>query len=308
MQSKVQPEFSKKELDPEKLLKKTLKFLKRIDYYFRLSISHPEDRENLHKLRVSIRNFIVNLNLLSVYFPSFKRKIIKSGIKILKNCTDHMRDIDVFAHYFEEIFDIKEDGVAGSNGIDAVYHNLLESKKQYYAEFYTIFYDFITYDFFRYWRSILKKHHDFTPKYQEKFHNHLVGKLKENWFNFEEKLPTNIDDEEELHQLRIAGKKFRYSFDSIKELFPEDISTEVSRIMTDIQDSLGTINDCKMVLNLLDKNNENKTSENPMVNNTIAHRYFLRLIQEKKKFFLNQRENWLANGTIEQISNIIYMT
>lgn len=299
--------LSKKNLDPEEQLKKTLKFLKKIDYYFRLSISQPEDNENLHKLRVSMRNFMVNLNLLSLYYPKFKRKIISSGLKILRDCTDHLRDIDVFAHYFEEIFEINKDNFSNSRGIDGVYHNLLESKKYYYFEFYTIFYDFIAYDFFKYWKSILKKHDDFTPKLQEKFRIHLADKLKENWFRFEEKLQTNIDDDEELHQLRIAGKKFRYSFDSIKELFPDEISNDISRIMADVQDSLGTINDCKMVLQLLDKVKDNKKTKNPMITNTIAHRYFLRLIQEKKRFFLNQRENWIANGTIEKISNIIYL-
>ena len=131
--------------------------------------------------------------------------------------------------------------------------------------------------------------------------------MKELWYDFESQIKTNIDDEEALHQLRIAGKKFRYSFDSLKKFFPNDVQNEINQIMVKIQDSLGTINDCKMILQLLDKKkNNNISNNNPMVTTTISHRYFLRLIQEKKKMFQSERDQWIVSRTIEHISNIIY--
>jgi CHAD domain-containing protein len=289
--------MTKNALDPKTQLKRIIKHLKKIEFYFRKSISQPDNIENLHKLRVNIRNLYVNLNFLNIYYPKYKRKIILSGMKILKDCTNHIRDIDVFIDYFEKIFEINKTNIS-KNGIDGLYQELVEKRKNNFAELHQIFYDFISYDFFKYWRSILKNHHKFSPKYKEKYQIYLINRLKETWYRFEEKLQTDIDDEEELHQLRIAGKKFRYSFETVKELYPDETRKDINNIMVDIQDSLGTINDCKMILQLLDNKVTKFQDNNPMKSTTISHRYFFRLIQEKKKFFESQRENWFENRVL----------
>lgn len=296
------------DLDPDIQLKKTMKFLQKIEYYFRRTIANPQDKENLHKLRVNIRNFEVNFNYLYPFFPKYKRKIITSGLKVLKDCTDHLRDMDVFQEYIEKIFEIREGNeVTNSNGIDALYHELTISKQTYFLELQRIFYDFISFDFFKYWRTILKSHFKTSTQLKEKFHSIVVNKLKESWYEFETQIKNVVENEDELHQLRIAGKMFRYSFESMKDLFSEESQREIDRIMIDIQDSLGTINDCKMILQLLDnKKNKNNSNENPMLTTTISHRYFFRLIQEKKKEFQTKRDGWISSKVIDKISVTIY--
>ena len=294
-------------LDPDLQLKSTMKYLKRIDRYFRLSIAQPDDIENLHKIRVNLRNFYVNFNYLSPYYPKYKRKIVTSGLKVLKDCTDQIRDLDVFQEHIEKIFEINKDQNVPKNGIDALYYDLNVMRKKRFLDLQKIFFDFISYDFFKYWQTVLNEHRKESEKLNLKFQNLVLNTLKELWYNFESQIMSNIDDGEALQQLRSAGKKFRYSFDSLKDFFPDEVQKEISGIMIDIQDSLGTINDCKMILQMLDKKKaENIPNNNPMVTTTISHRYFLILIKEKKKLFQSDREQWVALRTIDHISNIIY--
>lgn len=297
---------SKDSINPKRQLKKTFKYLKKIEHYLRMSIAQPDDIENLHQLRVNIRNFFVNFSFLRLFYPSFKRKIILSGIKALKDCSDHIRDFDVFIEYIETIFEIEKETNSPKNGIDALYQQLLIERKANYAELHKIFFDFMTFDMFKYWRSLLKEHAKFTRKNQKKYVVFLTNRIKESWYEFEEKINVNVDDEEELHQLRIAGKKFRYSFQSLKEFFPTEIVEDISRIMADIQESLGTINDCKVILLKLDQKKEQNKTLFSTNSQTISQRYFFRLIQEKKKIFLSQRDGWNNSRSIEKISAVIY--
>lgn len=297
--------ISKNKISSKEQIRKTLKILKKIEQYFRLSISQPNEIENIHKLRVYIRNFFVNVKYLSPYYPKYKRKIILSGLNVLKDCTDRIRDVDVFQDYIQKIFDIKQENNLSKNGIDALYSDLTVMREQSFHELQRIFFDFISYDFFKYWRTILKSPRKDSDKRTDKFQSLLSNKLKESWYEFESRIQTSTDDEEALHSLRIAGKKFRYSFDSLKDFFSHDVQNEINRIMVDVQDSLGTINDCKTILFMLDEKKKVQ-NQNPMVITTISHRYFFRLIQEKKKFFQTQRNMWLSSKTIENIALAIY--
>ena len=53
----------------------------------------------------------------------------------------------------------------------------------------------------------------------------------------------DLADSEKLHQMRIAGKRLRYSMELLAGAFPSTFQTELYPIFEDVQDRLGEIND-----------------------------------------------------------------
>jgi inorganic triphosphatase YgiF len=57
--------------------------------------------------------------------------------------------------------------------------------------------------------------------------------------------------EEELHRLRIAGKKLRYTAEFFRSLYPKKQATKFIQALSDVQDHLGSLNDAAVSRQLL---------------------------------------------------------
>jgi hypothetical protein len=56
---------------------------------------------------------------------------------------------------------------------------------------------------------------------------------------------------DELHQLRIAAKKLRYTLELVTPLYAADLAGPLERV-TDVQTRLGAINDCRTVRSMIE--------------------------------------------------------
>jgi CHAD domain-containing protein len=59
------------------------------------------------------------------------------------------------------------------------------------------------------------------------------------------------DDEKAMHQVRICGRRIRYTLDILKDFLPDTKISAVGQKLTELQDSLGQTNDRQMTIRFL---------------------------------------------------------
>jgi len=222
------------------------------------------DSEFLHDFRIAVRRTRSLLSLLKKYLPKDTLIHFEAEFKWLGSITGPLRDIDVYLLKKEEFVHVLPATLRG--GLNPFFDDLaLKRKKerkalqkhlvsQRYRNLTNSWYHFLT----------DASSELFTGK-GEQLCLPVVNKIIQKRFTRLIKEGNCIDDNsanEQLHKLRIKGKKFRYLLEFFKSFYGSQEITAFLGHMKKLQDNLGDFNDLSVQTTLLENRLEELRSRN----------------------------------------------
>lgn len=263
------------------------------------------DEECLHQMRVALRRLRVVLGMAEMFHADTELSSLREQVAALCRELGQLREWDVFvtqtlagvsAHLSEN---------AGLQEILHASENLRKQHQEYvqkilqsqdYQRFLLHFGVWLNGGYFRalaennstlsfFAALVLQRHSKQVVKYGEHLANFLSkkkeGKLK--------------DGAHELHMLRIACKKLRYSVEMFFLLYPDTKVRIYLSALTLLQDILGLLNDIAVARRLLDELEASVRQEAILlVRGWIEHDYRERLVELRKawKRFSREKAFW----------------
>ena len=103
------------------------------------------------------------------------------------------------------------------------------------------------------------------------------------------------EQSDQLHALRIACKKFRYSIEVFESLFPDEAVRKYLSHLAELQDILGTLNDISVARRLLDElDNAARHDTLTLVRGWLEHDYAEHVagFQKAWKHYAAQKSFW----------------
>ena len=216
------------------------------DVFKRLPQMHDAggDVENVHKLRVATRRTVEALRAFKKALGGKLTRDLRHKLKRLRLAADQARDADVFIERLEKSPD--EPGHATLMRLarghrDEAQPDLLGIQEQAQAEGWK--------NQFKAALGNLRARKD--EKGQPKFKSAARTYLKKSLKQFVKASHGNLEDDAELHQVRIRTKRLRYAIEIGKNAFPPTLGGPIYTQIEGWQDRLGDINDRAVALNLL---------------------------------------------------------
>lgn len=224
--------------------------------------------EPLHQMRVAVRKMRVALSLFGDHLHPDQKKRIRKGLRHLGATLGEVRDLDIFweksaLHYnasvpdsYQEFCQVEDEWAAARNQHQRKMAAYLAGPK--YKKFKKKFLQFL--------KPPFQPENPVVPV--SRFAVQKIATALKSVQSFRPVLQSpTLDD---LHALRIALKKLRYTIEFFVDLMGEDIQTCLKQLKQ-VQDHIGDLNDARVAIDLL--NTCVKLSEN---------RFYSRLLAEKQ--------------------------
>ncbi len=204
------------------------------------------DTEFLHDFRVSVRRTRSALSQIKAVFPPDDTDKFKEAFSIIGKATNELRDLDVYL-LSEDSYKkmIPEDLRVGLDPLFRSLSKQREKTKKDCADFLKS----------QTYKEIIKSWDDFLrnkvsdPGLAINCDKAIIELAKEHiWKKYSKviklgrKIESNTPDEE-VHSLRIEGKKLRYLLEFFASLFPEEDIKVIIKHLKMLQDNLGNFND-----------------------------------------------------------------
>lgn len=199
--------------------------------------SHAESTHYVHQLRVSSRRAVAAIQLFRDFLPVQKAKRLLKDLKSIRKSANDARNDDVLLQRlgskstegpksFDELVSrISSHREKSQKPILCVYRRFGETKLEQSTN--TLL-DKV------YWRE-----NGSEPTFKV-FARNKMACLETTFF----RLARNATKApEELHQLRIEGKRLRYTMELLSSAFPETFRSELYPHIAELQEQLGDIND-----------------------------------------------------------------
>jgi CHAD domain-containing protein len=193
------------------------------------ALQHADDTEHVHQLRVGCRRSMAALRAFEPLFKS-KPKKLKEWLKRFREAAGPARDLDVLLKRFSEA---EQDDVA-AYAIQRLEEERLAAQSQLVEvakkekQFRKCCDKSI---------ALRKKGNELTIR------EHGLKAVEAAYYPFAQIANLQDPSPHTLHQLRIAGKRLRYSLEIFHGIFPEDMREEIYPQIEELQEKLGTIND-----------------------------------------------------------------
>jgi CHAD domain-containing protein len=193
--------------------------------------NHADDTEHVHQLRVSCRRAMAALRAFTPLMRSKPRKL-KKWLKRIREAAGPARDVDVLLERFREG---EQDEVA------AYASERLHKERDTVQSHLVLVADKALPD-------KLKKCASKTLKLLGGKNSPTVAEygrqaIREAYDPFAQLADLNNPTPDDLHQLRIAGKRLRYALEIFHGIFSADMREEIYPQIEELQERLGTIND-----------------------------------------------------------------
>lgn len=190
---------------------------------------HADDTEHVHQLRVGCRRAMAALRAFESLFKS-KPKKLKKWLKRIREAAGPARDLDVLLKRFSEA---EQDDVA-AYAIQRLEEERLVAQPQLVkvAKKTKKFRECCD-------KSVVLGEQENAPTIRE----HGIKAVEAAYYPFAQIASLNNPSSHDLHQLRIAGKRLRYSLEIFHGIFPDDLREEIYPQFEELQERLGTIND-----------------------------------------------------------------
>lgn len=210
-----------------------------------LAADSPEaDIEYVHQLRVSTRRARAALGLFGEWLPKDEARELKKDLKTLRSAAGEARDWDVFALDLEERrtqltplelpamdfllgFAHGERAEAQLKLVKATHGKRFESR----------------------WRRLIRS---IVPS-NETLKDLVPKALWPEFDQFELLLRGDLSQVDELHQVRLQGKRLRYLMELFVECFDEPFRQELYLSVSELQEILGGANDRHVAVKRLGK-------------------------------------------------------
>jgi CHAD domain-containing protein len=193
--------------------------------------NHAEDPEHVHQLRVSCRRAMAALRSFTPLMRNKPRKL-KKWLQQIREAAGPARDLDVLVHRFRQgeqdevaayaIERLEAERAAAQSQVAKIAKKALPKKFKNCVDVALVL--------------KLREPYPTVGEYGLKAVNAAYEPFAQlaNCDN-----PTSND----LHQLRIAGKRLRYALEIFHGIFPADMREEIYPLIEELQERLGTIND-----------------------------------------------------------------
>ncbi len=193
-----------------------------------------EDVEYVHDLRVATRRAAATLNLFQGLLPRKRFRPLSKTLKQIRKSADLARDLDV---YIERI------GQSQDEGATRLRRRLQKMRRKAQAPIVDVALPLLTDNLLaRQVDSLLEKLRA-PGDAPARFGDWSRLRLGEEWRNFAAQLPPTDPEPDQLHDFRIAGKRFRYALEVLSGGLPRQIREELYPRIEKLQGKLGTIQD-----------------------------------------------------------------
>jgi CHAD domain-containing protein len=267
-------------------------------------VLRQKDSEDVHDLRVASRRVRVGLSIFSHCLPEKRNQTWQKQIRSLTQAFSKARDLDVQINFLNDF--IKQNSQKElTPGIRRVLLRIHQKRRSLQADLTSLLNNFkgsgIITEIQNFLSSVIQpetgSEGTSLSLYQlscENIHQRLDNFL---FFEVFIQYPERI---QELHQMRIAAKKLRYTLEVFAPLYKGKMDTTLE-IMRTIQTSLGNIRDCDVWLITLPKFLE---KERKLINKFYGHpRPYKRLVPgiegirsnrqiEREKLYSEFLANW----------------
>ncbi|MEE4240294.1 MAG: CHAD domain-containing protein [Desulfopila sp.] len=213
------------------------------------------DSEFLHDFRVAMRRTRSLLSQLKNYLPEEKIQRFLDEFKWLGTLTGPVRDLDVYLLEKDDYASMLPEQLHG--GLDAFFQDLEKKREKDLTMLRQGLASQRYRDFIESWRIFLEDEKgicDWEPAREDCFPiaRRIIGKRYRQILKKGGKLGEHSPDED-LHRLRIQGKKLRYLLEFFASFFDEKEIQHFHKQLKKLQNNLGDFNDISVQLEMLEK-------------------------------------------------------
>lgn len=254
------------------------------------------DSEFLHDFRVAMRRTRSLLSQLQKYLPAETIQYFQNELKWLGSLTGPVRDLDVYLLGKEQYALMLPEQLHG--GLEAFFQDLEKSRENKLAllrqgltsQRYTTL--------VRSWKEFLQNEEggqDWAMAEEEclPIARRIIRKRYRKILKNGEKLGEHSPDEE-LHRLRIQGKKLRYLLEFFSSFFAEEEIQHFHKQLKNLQNNLGDFNDVSVQLEMLDHRISIKSRSRRSVEIAAALGGLVTHLAEEQKRIRSQFESTFA--------------
>jgi len=210
-----------------------------------------EDIEVIHNMRVSLRRLWAAMTTFSHYFNQKKFFRLSQKTRTLARKLGKVRDLDVLIELLEKHSKYLEEKPSTILTISYLVSQWQSERLKDRGKLFKYLEKLANKEFERKFLAF------FDSTTQNKYKETKKAKNEKKIFldtlkNFYRHAPKENFSSESLHQLRIAAKKLRYSLEFYEICF-NHLLTNYLKILKEIQELLGDLHDCDVMIDLLRK-------------------------------------------------------
>lgn len=202
-----------------------------------------ESAEYVHAARVSSRRGVAALELFADFVDKQRRKRMVASLKKIRKSMGPARDLDVY---------ISRLAGSGDAGVVKVAKRLTRKRREAQSEIIDIATPLLMDGRLR--RQAKKLIGGIEQeKHRESYGEWACDVFRKKWRTFTKAVPSDKASIEALHELRIAGKRFRYSLELLSCGLPDFVREELYPQVSQLQQQLGEIQDHAVAVGKLGK-------------------------------------------------------
>jgi len=249
-----------------------------------------EDPEDIHQLRVSSRRATAGLDLFADCFPSKILTKAKKKLKKLRRAAGAARDGDVFLHSLRmrTVPRLMRNTLDLVIGYALAQHESaraqLQSAAQKYSEGFAEFRNYVIEAIGRHENQVKLQTLSSLP----------VTALFPLVRALDEAAGRDLTDADNLHQVRIAGKRLRYAMEILAGCFLPAFREQLYPAVETMQEILGRANDCRFAISRLEELRNQINLSRP-TNWKSMHKAFVHFIIDRQNRLTRERrgfERW----------------
>ncbi len=232
------------DMPAEQAVRTILAFLLAIVRQNKPGILHDSDPEFLHDFRVAVRRARSLLAQLPKVLPARLTTRLRTDLSFLGSLTNRLRDLDVLLlQQTDYLAALPADRRPDMEPLfRAVQHERYATHHRLVKALHTQQYAAIL----QRWESAVTETHARGPQAEHKLAKLVRKSIRRQCQRVLTAIPSDTlkdSTPQQLHKLRIAGKKLRYLFEFFASAFPPVLTTEPIRRLRTLQDVLGQLND-----------------------------------------------------------------
>ena len=212
--------------------------LSAVEHYLpRAAFLADESIEFVHAARVATRRATAALGMYREFVPSKARKTLRDLLKQMRGAMGEARDLDVYLERFAEL------NVPGARSLS---RRLQQQRQTAQRPIVDTALDLLIDDLLhRRCQKVVKSvgEHGSKSLRRQPFGEWAAQQLKQAWVPFAAAVPGDSPEAEELHDFRIATKRFRYTLELLRGGLPEASRKLLTSRIKELQADLGAIQD-----------------------------------------------------------------
>jgi len=199
----------------------------------RAACASPDEPEHVHQLRVATRRTLAAVEAFHPLIPAKRRDWFAKRLRRLRRAAGEARDLDVLKGRLAQ----HDATQARSRLVAMLAKQRQKSRTPILAEFEKL----VESDWSSRVDRLLEVVHD--RRRQTRFRIFARRRFKPMIASFFEKADHTLRDADEIHALRIEGKKLRYALEIFAAVFPVRVRTRCQESLEQLQKTLGRCTD-----------------------------------------------------------------